>query len=80
MSAHVGSDARSHPGTVTGQIEVDGDLVKLMVALFQIFAPDARESTLSRIVGWCRRYVVPGAPVAVRSGAAANPHTADRHA
>jgi cyclopropane-fatty-acyl-phospholipid synthase len=40
---------------VTGQIEVDGDLVKLMVALFQIFAPDAPESTLSRIAGWCRR-------------------------
>lgn len=40
---------------VTGQIEVDGDLVKLMVSLFQIFAPDARESTLSRIAGWCRR-------------------------
>jgi cyclopropane-fatty-acyl-phospholipid synthase len=40
---------------VTGQIEVEGDLVKLMVALFRIFAPDARQSTLSRIAGWCRR-------------------------
>ena len=26
-----------------------------MVTLFQIFAPDARESTLSRITGWCRQ-------------------------
>ncbi len=40
---------------VTGQIEVEGDLVKLMVALFRIFAPDAREPILSRIAGWCRR-------------------------
>jgi cyclopropane-fatty-acyl-phospholipid synthase len=40
---------------VAGHIGVDGDLVKLMVALFRIFAPDARESTLSRIAGWCRR-------------------------
>lgn len=39
----------------TGRIEVEGDLVKFMVALFQIFAPDARESTLSRIAGWCRQ-------------------------
>ena len=39
----------------TGQLEVEGDLVKFMVALFQIFAPDARESTLSRIAAWCRR-------------------------
>src|SRR5665213_2804333 len=38
-----------------GRIEVDGDLVKFMVALFRIFAPDARESTLSRIADWCRR-------------------------
>jgi cyclopropane-fatty-acyl-phospholipid synthase len=40
---------------VTGQIEAEGDLVKLMVALFQIFAPDARESIMSRISRWCRR-------------------------
>lgn len=39
----------------SGQIEVDGDLVKLMVTLFQIFAPGVRESTLSRIARWCRQ-------------------------
>jgi cyclopropane-fatty-acyl-phospholipid synthase len=39
----------------TGQIEVDGDLVKLMVTLFQIFAPGARKSTLGCIARWCRR-------------------------
>jgi cyclopropane-fatty-acyl-phospholipid synthase len=39
----------------TGQIEVEGDLVRFMVALFEIFAPDARGSTLSRIAGWCRQ-------------------------
>ena len=44
----------------TGQIEVEGDLVKCMVALFQIFAPDAPRSTESaslvkRIAGWYRR-------------------------
>jgi cyclopropane-fatty-acyl-phospholipid synthase len=50
-------DAQMHFGDAytTGRIEVDGDLVGLMVSLFQIFAPDARESALSRIVGWCRR-------------------------
>jgi len=41
---------------VSGQIEVEGgDLVKLMVALFQIFAPEAPASTLSRIAAWLRR-------------------------
>lgn len=39
----------------SGQIEVEGDLVRFMVTLFQIFAPDVRESTLSRIARWCRR-------------------------
>ncbi len=39
----------------TGQIEVEGDLVRFMVALFQIFAPDTREPIVSRIAGWCRR-------------------------
>jgi cyclopropane-fatty-acyl-phospholipid synthase len=51
-------DPQMHFGDayVSGRMEVDGDLVKLMVSLFQIFAPeDTRESTLSRIVGWCRR-------------------------
>lgn len=38
---------------VAGRIEVDGDLVRLMVSLFQIFAPDARESMISRLVSWC---------------------------
>jgi cyclopropane-fatty-acyl-phospholipid synthase len=38
-----------------GQIEVEGDLVKFMVALFQIFVPDARKSMVSRIAGWRRR-------------------------
>ena len=38
-----------------GRIEVEGDLVKFMVTLFRIFAPDAHESTLSRIAGWLRR-------------------------
>jgi len=38
-----------------GLIEVEGDLVKFMLTLFQIFAPDARETVLSRIAGWCRR-------------------------
>jgi cyclopropane-fatty-acyl-phospholipid synthase len=46
-----------------GRVEVEGDLVKFMVALFQIFAPDARESTLSRIVGWCRSCRLPPARV-----------------
>jgi cyclopropane-fatty-acyl-phospholipid synthase len=50
-------DAHMHFGDAytTGRIEADGDLVRLMVSLFQIFAPDARESALSRIAGWCRR-------------------------
>jgi len=39
----------------SGQIEVEGDLVKFMVALFRVFAPHAPESIASRIVGWCRR-------------------------
>jgi len=40
----------------TGQIEVEGDLVKFMVTLFQIFAgPEARDSIASRIGDWLRR-------------------------
>jgi len=40
----------------SGQIEVEGDLVKFMVTLFQIFArTDARDSITSRIGGWLRR-------------------------
>jgi cyclopropane-fatty-acyl-phospholipid synthase len=38
-----------------GQIEVEGDLVKFMVTLFQIFAPEARKSMVSRIAAWRRR-------------------------
>jgi cyclopropane-fatty-acyl-phospholipid synthase len=43
-------------GYGTGHIEVEGDLVKFMVTLFQIFnRPDDRESILSRIAGWLNR-------------------------
>ena len=40
----------------TGQIEVEGDLVKFMVTLFQTFArQDARDSIASRVAGWMHR-------------------------
>jgi cyclopropane-fatty-acyl-phospholipid synthase len=39
----------------TGQIEIEGDPVKFMMTLFQIFAPGARDSLLSRIAGWWHR-------------------------
>jgi cyclopropane-fatty-acyl-phospholipid synthase len=40
----------------TGQIEVEGDPVKFMMTLFQIFnRPEPRDSIAGRIVGWLHR-------------------------
>lgn len=40
----------------TGQIEVEGDLVKFMVTLFEIFdRPESRDSIAGRIAGWIHR-------------------------
>jgi cyclopropane-fatty-acyl-phospholipid synthase len=43
-------------GYCSGQIEVEGDLVRFMVTLFRIFThPDARDSIASRVAGWLHR-------------------------
>lgn len=43
-------------GFSTGKLQIEGDLVKFMITLFQIFTrPDARESLAGRLVDWLRR-------------------------